>query len=103
MVSSPSDLEPLDVEQERTKLEDSLAGLAGLGAVKIDWLETATLQALLRRLRQDDFHVFHFIGHGGYDQARDDGVLAFEDSTGRRQFVSGLELGTILSDEMSLP
>jgi hypothetical protein len=102
MVSSPSDLPALDVAQERTKLEESLAELSARGAVTIDWLEAANLKALQRQLRHADYHVFHFIGHGGYDQARDDGVLALEDATGRSQLVSGMELGTILADETTL-
>ena len=102
MVSSPSDLPQLDVAQERAKLEESLAGLRAHGAVTIDWLEAASLKALQRRLRHDDYHVFHFIGHGGYDRAREDGVLALEDAEGRSQLVSGMELGTILADETTL-
>jgi hypothetical protein len=102
MVSSPSDIAQLDVAQERTKLEESLAGLVSQGAVEIHWLPDATLQALQRELRHNDFHVFHYIGHGGYDRASDDGVLALEDGIGRSRLVSGMELGTILADEMTL-
>ena len=102
MVSSPADLARLDVAQERTKVEESLAGLVEQGAVEIDWLEQPTLQALQRGLRRADYHVFHYVGHGGYDRASDDGVLALEDGTGRSRLVSGMELGTILADEMTL-
>src|SRR5262245_21647690 len=102
MVSNPSDVAQLDVGQERAKLEDSLAGLVAQGAVEIHWLPEGTLQALQRGLRRDDFHVFHYIGHGGYDRASDDGVLALEDGTGRSRLVSGMELGTILADETTL-
>jgi hypothetical protein len=102
MVSSPTDVAQLDVGQERSKLEESLAGLVEQGAVEIRWLEQATLQALQRELRRADYHVFHYIGHGGYDRASEDGVLALEDGTGRSRLVSGMELGTILADEMTL-
>ncbi len=102
MVSSPADLARLDVGQERAKVEESLAGLVEQGAVEIHWLEKPTLQALQRGLRRADYHVFHYVGHGGYDRAADDGVLALEDGTGRSRLVSGMELGTILADEMTL-
>jgi len=102
MVSSPADLARLDVGQERSKVEESLAGLVQQGAVEIDWLEQPTLQALQRGLRRADYHVFHYVGHGGYDRGSDDGVLALEDGTGRSRLVSGMELGTILADEMTL-
>ena len=70
--------------------------------MEIHWLPDATLQALQRELRHNDFHVFHYIGHGGYDRASEDGVLALEDGSGRSRLVSGMELGTILADEMTL-
>src|SRR4029450_4621781 len=63
----------------RRKLEAALRSLLDVGAVTIDWLEEASLRALQRQLRQADYHVFHFIGHGGYDHDADDGVLLFED------------------------
>jgi len=74
----------LDVDQERQKLEQALAPLVAQGGVEIRWLEQATLQALQRELRRDEYHVFHYIGHGGYDRATDDGVLVLEDADGRR-------------------
>jgi len=102
LVSAPVDAEPIDVQQERTKLEGALAPLIGMGAIAIDWLEEASLSALQRQLRKEDYHVFHYIGHGGYDQDADDGVLLFEDEHGRGRRVSGIQLGTILADEVSL-
>ena len=102
MVSAPSDAEPIDVQQERQKLETALVPLKDAGAIEIDWLEEANLRALQRQLRKADYHVFHFIGHGGYDDAADDGVLLFEDEQGRGRQVSGIQLGTMLADEVSL-
>jgi CHAT domain-containing protein len=102
MVSSPSDVEPLDVDEERARLERSLEPLCADGRVKIDWTEEASLSGLLRRLQRDTFHVFHYIGHGAYDTAADDGVILLEDRSGRSQQVSGSQLGTILCDHRSL-
>jgi hypothetical protein len=102
MVSSPNDAEVIDAPQERAKLEAALKPLIEAGAIAIDWLAEASLRALQRQLRRGDYHVFHFIGHGGYDQDADDGVLLFEDEVGRGRRVSGIQLGTILADEVSL-
>jgi CHAT domain len=102
LVSAPTDAEPIDATQERTKLESALAPLIDIGALKVDWLEEASLRALQRQLRKADYHVFHFIGHGGYDHDADDGVLLFEDEQGRGRRISGIQLGTILADEVSL-
>jgi hypothetical protein len=102
LVSAPTDAEVIDAPQERLKLEAALAPLIAAGAISIDWLEQASLRALQRQLRKADYHVFHYIGHGGYDQDADDGVLLFEDEVGRGRRVSGIQLGTILADEVSL-
>jgi CHAT domain len=102
MISSPSDLVDLDVDRERRKLETSLRSLIEQHAAEIHWLENGTLQALQRELRHADYHVFHYVGHGGYDRASEDGVLVLEDSAGRSRYVGGLQLGTILGDETTL-
>jgi len=102
MVSAPSDAERIDGPQERAKLEEALKPLIDIGAIAIDWLEEASLRALQRQLRKADYHVFHYIGHGGYDQNVDDGILLFEDEAGRGRRTSGIQLGTILADEVSL-
>ena len=102
VVSAPSDAEPIDVASEKAKLGQALAPLIESGAVAIDWLETPTLRALQRQLRQADYHVLHFIGHGGYDHDADDGVVLFEDDLGRSRRITGVQLGTILQDEVSL-
>jgi CHAT domain len=102
VVSGPSDVVELDTGREQANLEQALAKLTAQGALEIHWLKSATLQELQRELRQRDYHIFHYIGHGGYDSALDDGVLLFEDETGRSRRVSGAQLGTMLADETSL-
>ena len=102
VVSGPSDVVELDTGREQATLEQALAELTAKGALEIHWLQSATLQELQRELRKRDHHIFHFIGHGGYDSALDDGVLLFEDETGRSRRVTGAQLGTMLADETSL-
>ena len=102
MVSAPSDAVVLDVEREKHLLEEALDDLVASGGVEIVWLEQATLRALQRELRRGPYHVFHFIGHGGYDHAAEDGVLLLEDEQGRGRFVSGSQLGTMLADHTTL-
>jgi CHAT domain len=102
MVSSPVDAPVLDVERERQNLEQALGRLAREGAVEITWLEEANLRALQRALRQEPYHVFHYIGHGAYDSSIDDGVLLLEDERGLGRRVTGTELGTMLADHTSL-
>ena len=96
MVSSPSDYPELDVEHEWTKLHEAVADLERGGQVILERLDDATLPALQRRLRKGPYHVFHFIGHGGFDEGMDDGVLVLEEESGRGHLVSGSYLGEML-------
>lgn len=102
LVSSPSDLDKLDVEQEKSKLQQALSDATKRGAAEIHWVEHATLSELGRTLRRGDFHVFHYIGHGAYDSDRDDGVLLLEDEDGKSRPVSGENLAVMLADEPTL-
>ncbi len=102
MVSSPKDQPAIDVEQEWLKLSQALADLQARGRVVLDLLDDATLPALQLRLRQDKYHVFHYVGHGGFDEQGQDGVLILEGEDGLSQPVSGEVLGTLLQDESTL-
>jgi hypothetical protein len=98
MISSPHDpgFAELDVEQEWTKLHGVLDGLEQAGLVQLERLEAATLGALRQHLRRDDWHVFHFIGHGGFDTHAQDGVLVLEDQAGGSRLVTAQALGVPL-------
>jgi CHAT domain len=102
MVSSPSDVIELNVEEEKRRLEHALGDLLARGLVEIVWLERATLRALLRTLEERDLHVFHYIGHGAFDKQAGDGVLMLEDDRGRGKPVTGMYLGQLLQDERTL-
>ncbi|MEW5869350.1 MAG: CHAT domain-containing protein [Chloroflexota bacterium] len=99
MISSPSDYPPLDVAREWQNLKNALAGLEQSGLVQVERLERASLAVLLARLRRDSYHIFHYIGHGGFDAHSRDGVLMLEDETGRGRQVGSQHLGMLLHDE----
>jgi DNA-binding beta-propeller fold protein YncE len=102
MVSSPADMPALDAAREREHLEQACSSLTNRGLVKIDWVELATLGGLLKYLNDGDYHIFHFIGHGDFDEQAEDGVLLFEGRGGRSHRVTGVDLGTILEDQHTL-
>ena len=102
VISNPLDAEPLDVDVEKAKLENALKPLTDANAVTIDWLEEPTLLALAKRLRPDTYHILHFIGHGGFDDANGEGALLFEDAAGRGRAVSGDQLAAVLYEKRSL-
>jgi len=101
MISSPSDMPELAVERERQLLVATTGDLVASGRLTITVLEDATLTGLQRALL-DDFHVFHFIGHGGFDQEAQEGVLVLERDDGTAHRVSGARLGTLLHDARTM-
>ena len=84
MISSPTDFPTLDVEAEWTRLNEALADLIGRNQIAIERLDDATLEALQRRLRRERYHIFHFIGHGEFDENSQEGVLILEGGQGAR-------------------
>lgn len=99
MVSRPAGVPELDVRRETELLRATTADLADAGLVELVFLERATLQALQRRL-YDQFHVFHFSGHGRFDPrgGEDAGALVMETESGAADLVTGTQLGTLLQD-----
>src|SRR5256714_353166 len=102
MIASPRNLKRLDTEGEWARLQESLGDLLSAGQLVLERLPAATLDALRLRARGAPFHVFHFIGHGGFDEAAQDGVLQFEDESGMSYPVRGEMLGMQLHDHRSL-
>ena len=70
--------------------------LEARGLLQVERLEQATLPALQRRLRQQDVHLLHFIGHGAFDPTTQEGLLIFEDEARQSRLVSGQTVGTLL-------
>ncbi|MGH9307847.1 MAG: CHAT domain-containing protein, partial [Vicinamibacterales bacterium] len=102
MISSPADYPALDVEAEWTRLTAALQPLLAAGHISIDRLDDASLPALQKRLRKSQYHMFHFIGHGEFDQASQEGVLVLETANHRGHRVGSQYLGMLLHDHESL-
>ncbi|MDN5795001.1 MAG: PQQ-binding-like beta-propeller repeat protein [Intrasporangium sp.] len=102
VVCAPIDLAALDHKDEVARLERELDALVRGGSVVIDPLPDPTLAGLRTALRRGEYHVLHFIGHGGFNPDLGDGILAFEDAHHRSHRVSGADLGTILHDHHTL-
>jgi hypothetical protein len=102
MISQPPSLPLLDVETEWGRLQQAVGEIEAEGLVSVTRLPDATLMSLQRALRDDEFHIFHFVGHGGYDSGHDDGILVLEDGAGGERMASGRDLGAFLRDQRSL-
>ena len=102
VVSSPKDFVQLDVRQEVEKIRNALRDLVKRKQIEIDFLQHPTQSNLLQKLRYGNYHILHFVGHGGYDARSQDGVLVLEDDATNGYPVSGDRLGMLLHDEKSL-
>ncbi len=102
MLSNPSDVECLDVEKEWQKLKEAVKHLEERKLLIVERLERATLSHLQNQLRKEQYHIFHFVGHGSFDPFTQESVLALEDENGRKRLVSGPDLGIYLRDEPAL-
>jgi hypothetical protein len=105
MMASPIDLERLDVEGERRRIDEALGTLHNTGQVELGWVSGGAYADLQKALRQGPWHVFHFVGHGGFDEGTSEkgGMLALEfreEHTTHR--VSAAILGQLLCAHTSL-
>jgi hypothetical protein len=96
MIASPKGYPPLDVEREWQKLSIAVRDLEARGLVVLERLEQPTLPALRRRMRTNDYHLFHFVGHGEFDPQAQDGMLIMEDEEGLGFQVSGQNLSVLM-------
>jgi hypothetical protein len=103
MISSPAGLPALDVEAERTRLEQALRPHLDAGRVELHWLDDVTWSGVHDKLLEEEWHVLHFIGHGGYDTETDEGVLAFVGRDGRADQVPASRLADLLDEANPTP
>ena len=102
MVSNPEGYAELGVEQEWTQLGEALGELSARGLIELQRLDKATLSKLQQALRRAETHIFHFIGHGGFGERAQEGVLILEDESGRGLSISNEDLAAVLHDHSSL-
>jgi hypothetical protein len=102
MVARPSDRDPLDVEQEQQWLQAALADLERTRRVRLTWIKGQTWRELQGAMRQGRWHAFHFIGHGGFDQTADEGIVALADEQGGTRPLHAGDLSLLLRDHASL-
>ncbi len=102
MIASPHDLEPLDIAREKERVERALKALQARGLAELTWLEGQSWRHLQGVMRHGPWHVFHFIGHGGFDRAGDEGFIVLADEEGETYRLSAAHLGRLLADHRSL-
>ncbi|MEM7133188.1 MAG: tetratricopeptide repeat protein [Chloroflexota bacterium] len=94
VVSEPLDASPILPDRAREELRHGLRSLDEEGAVIVDELKPPTFDTLVEAVRNGQYHMLIFYGHGGH--GKDGGVLLFEDEFGRGDRVPAAEVGAAL-------
>ncbi len=100
MISNPNGVPPLEVDDEWGRLQLALKADLAQNRVILNKIP-ATLEALSQALGNQEYHVLHFIGHGGFDEQRG-GLLLLEDAAQNPRKVDAETLASQLQDERTL-
>jgi WD40 repeat protein len=102
MVARPGDQQALAIDDEQRRLSRALADLERAGRVELNWVPGQTWRDLQAAMRTGPWHVFHFIGHGGFDANAGEGTLALADDQGRTYPLHASDLAMLLRGHQSL-
>ncbi|HEV8324943.1 MAG TPA: CHAT domain-containing protein [Myxococcota bacterium] len=102
MCASPRGLAPLDVQREVERTKTATRALCERGLIEMKWVEGTTWRHLKDEAQTAQFNVFHFVGHGGFDAARDEGFVVLEDESGGGAPLMASDLALLLVDQPSL-
>nr|BFD89234.1 hypothetical protein KitaXyl93_05940 [Kitasatospora sp. Xyl93] len=85
----------LDIDRERGHLERSMAALERGDLARLRWVTAEDWESMLEALTGEPggCHVLHFVGHGHYDEAKQEGALLFDDGRGGEQRIHAKALG----------
>jgi hypothetical protein len=97
--ASPHGMQPLDLDEEAKRLDQLNRSSS---EVEVQFLNHASAGAVREELSADKYNVLHFMGHGTFDRASGEGMLAFEGEDGTADLVSGKAFATKLKDLRSL-
>jgi hypothetical protein len=106
-VSSPSDLPKINRDVEHRALEEAIAPLAFMGLLDLDVADDGSMKTLGRLFRAANaegrpYQIWHFAGHGQYDEASRRGTLAMTTPQGGAHWVGALELASLFAEDRNL-
>jgi hypothetical protein len=97
--SAPKDQPKLDLEKEVELLKKAVHRD---GRIHVTVLKPPTIAAARKLLREEPFHILHFLGHGGFNSETGLGRLYFENADGNSQTVDGEFFSDLLQESPSL-
>jgi hypothetical protein len=94
--AAPMAMKELNLKLEIERMEEALEPLMRSGVVELLRLAKATKNQMRDALLDEEIHVLHFMGHGGYHSATGTGAIFFEKDDGTKDQVDGQMLAAYL-------
>lgn len=95
IISNPTGTEPLDLAEEEKRIRESWGML---DEVDVHFVKPQ-VGAINDICAEHDFHVIHYMGHGGFDAATGRGVLYLENPDGTPDALDSARLKAIFKEE----
>ncbi len=83
MIASPIGLSPINVSAEMQRVEQALDRPVKEGLIELAWVKEPTAHELLSAMRSGPWHIFHFVGHGQFSAASEEGWIVLCDEDGQ--------------------
>jgi len=80
--AQPAGFGRLSIEQEEKVIRRGFDALIDAGLAMVDVLPRATPSSIHAKLSTGGYNVVHFIGHGAFDEEKQEGFLVFENDRG---------------------
>ena len=100
LAASPAALRGLNIAAERARLEQAVALAAG--AAELVWAVGSAPHDLQDALLRGPWHVFHFIGHGYFDDIDNDFALVLANEQNQAQLLGSAAVARLVADHPSL-
>jgi len=81
VISDPQYIAPLNIDQEVRNIKLAVKEAEARGLIEVDFVEEGTLHNIDIALHDHEYHVLHYIGHGGTSQ--EGSFLVLEDEEGK--------------------
>ena len=104
VISTPTDLPSLDTTAEQNLIQQALKKHIETGQIQLDILQKATRREIQQKLREKPYNIFHFIGHGEFNNNKgyivlvdeNDKAKLLDDETFANFFLGDCNLGLVI-------
>lgn len=99
VTSDPKDYPPLRLGREKDFLQKMSKKIP---SIEVEFLRGTTIDAVDDEMSRQEYHIFHFMGHAGFNKKSKKCVLIFKGKRNKGIAVDGARLKTALADSVRL-